>query len=137
MNKKERLNAIIRYYSDGKPSVFAKYIGVAPSTISSWLSRDTIDYDLIFAKCKNISAEWLLSGKGEMLINNTKPSPPNKDIQTGGIEDKLLNIIANKDATIREQAEEIGHLRERINQLQSEIKKLASAAHDSTIANAG
>lgn len=137
MDKKERLNAIIKYYSDGKPSVFAKYIGVAPSTISSWLSRDTIDYDLIFAKCKRISADWLLSGKGEMLTDAAKPSPPNKEIQTNGIEDKLLNIIANKDVTIREQAEEIGHLRERINQLQSEIKKLASAAHGSTIANAG
>ena len=57
-------------YSDGKPSVFAKYIGVAPSTISSWLSRDTLDYDLIFAKCENISSDWLLTGKGEMIKSN-------------------------------------------------------------------
>lgn len=69
MTKKERLEAIIDYYSDGKPSVFAKYIGVAPSTISSWLSRDTLDYDLIFAKCENISSNWLLTGKGEMIKN--------------------------------------------------------------------
>lgn len=70
MTKKERLEAIIDYYSDGKPSVFAKYIGVAPSTISSWLSRDTLDYDLIFAKCENISSDWLLTGKGEMIKSN-------------------------------------------------------------------
>ena len=69
MTKKERLEAIIDYYSDGKPSVFAKYIGVAPSTISSWLSRNTLDYDLIFAKCENISSNWLLTGKGEMIKN--------------------------------------------------------------------
>lgn len=67
MNKKERLEAIIGHYSNGKPSVFAKWIGVAPSTISSWLSRDTLDYDLIFAKCENLSPEWLLSGQGSML----------------------------------------------------------------------
>lgn len=67
MNKKERLEAIIGYYSNGKNSIFAKLIGVAPSTISSWLSRDTLDYDLIFAKCENISPEWLLSGQGSML----------------------------------------------------------------------
>lgn len=66
MNKKERLEAIIAHYSDSKPSVFAKFIGVAPSTISSWLARNTIDYDLIFAKCEDISAEWLLTGKGSM-----------------------------------------------------------------------
>ena len=67
MTKKERLEAIIDYYSDGKPSVFAKYIGVAPSTISSWLSRDTLDYDLIFAKCENISSDWLLTGTSDAI----------------------------------------------------------------------
>ncbi len=67
MDKKNRLEAIIKHYSNGKPSIFATYLGVAPSTISSWLSRNTIDYDLIFAKCENISPEWLLTGEGEML----------------------------------------------------------------------
>lgn len=75
MTKKERLEEIIRYYSDGKPSVFAKYIGVAPSTISTWLARNTLDYDLIFAKCENINAEWLMTGKGEML-NSDLYAPP-------------------------------------------------------------
>ncbi len=72
MDKKNRLQSIIDYYSHGKPSVFAGFLGVAPSTISSWLSRDTLDYDLVFAKCENISPEWLLTGKGEML-KNSKP----------------------------------------------------------------
>ncbi len=74
MTKKERLEAIIEQYSSGKPSVFAKLMGVAPSTISSWLSRDTMDYDLIFAKCENISPEWLLTGKGSML-KGTEDTP--------------------------------------------------------------
>lgn len=67
MTKRERLEAIISHYCDGKPSLFAKQIGVAPSTISSWFARDTLDYDLLFAKCENISPEWLLTGRGEML----------------------------------------------------------------------
>lgn len=67
MTKKERLEEIIKYYSGGKPSVFAKFLGVAPSTISTWLARDTFDYDLIFSKCENVNAQWLLSGQGEML----------------------------------------------------------------------
>ena len=67
MTKKERLEAIITHYCDGKPTVFAKYIGVAPSTISSWLARDTFDYELLFAKCEQISPDWLLTGKGDML----------------------------------------------------------------------
>lgn len=139
MNKKERLEAIIRHYSDGKPSVFAKLIGVAPSTISSWLSRDTLDYDLLFAKCENISSEWLLTGRGEMLnvqtstLNNKTTSLQK---ESTGIEDKLLAIIANKDATIREMAEEIGILKQTITQLKQESAGRVSDADNSIIADA-
>ena len=71
MTKKERLEALIAYYSDGKPTKFAKFLGVAPSTISSWLKRNTFDHELLFAKCKNISAEWLITGEGNMLKQET------------------------------------------------------------------
>ena len=83
MKKKERLEALIAHYSDGKPTRFAKHIGVAPSTISTWIARDTFDYDLLFAKCEMISPEWLLTGKGPMLKPTiqepqvtTQPSTP-------------------------------------------------------------
>lgn len=69
LTKKERLDALIDYYSEGKPTAFAKLIGVAPSTISSWLARDTYDHELLFAKCKDISPLWLLSGEGNMLTS--------------------------------------------------------------------
>lgn len=75
MTKKERLEALIAHYSDGKPTQFAKYIGVAPSTISTWLARDSFDYDLLFAKCENISPEWLFTGNGPML-KATEASEP-------------------------------------------------------------
>ena len=139
MNKKERLEAIIKHYSDGKPSVFAKLIGVAPSTISSWLSRDTLDYDLLFAKCENISSEWLLTGRGEMIniqtstFNNQTTLPQKEGT---GIEDKLLAIIADKDAIIREMAEEIGMLKQTITQLKQDKSGRVSDASDSTVANA-
>ena len=140
MNKKERLEAIIKHYSDGKPSVFAKLIGVAPSTISSWLSRDTLDYDLLFAKCENLSSEWLLTGRGEMIniqtatFNNTTTLPQK---ESTGIEDKLLAIIADKDATIREMAEEIGVLKQTIVQLKQDNLERVSGAESSTLADAG
>lgn len=100
MTKKERLEAIIDYYSDGKPSVFAKYIGVAPSTISSWLSRDTLDYDLIFAKCENISSNWLLTGKGEM-IKNAEREQKTIEISESAISEKKRKgaLIYDIDAT--------------------------------------
>lgn len=75
MTKKERLEALIAHYSGGKPTRFAKYIEVAPSTISTWLARNTFDYDLLFAKCEMISPEWLLTGEGPMLKADIRHEP--------------------------------------------------------------
>lgn len=88
MTKKERLEALIAYYSDGKPTKFAKTIGVAPSTISSWLKRNTFDHELLFAKCENISAEWLITGEGDMLKQETSFN----DIDISAIISKLERI---------------------------------------------
>lgn len=131
MTKKERLEAIIAHYSDGKPSIFARQIGIAPSTISSWLSRDTMDYDLLFAKCEMLSPYWLLTGEGEMLRNegdekalcpqNTNDSP----------------IIGHFLDTIKEQAEEIGRLKARIEELERRRGDDAGHARSSGIADVG
>lgn len=100
MDKKDRLNQIIEYYSDGKPSLFAKYIGVAPSTISSWLSRNTIDYDLIFAKCENISSDWLLTGVGNMLKTTSNQHQEIIQLSDGGIKHDVSDIpLYNVDAS--------------------------------------
>ena len=71
MTKKERLEAIMAHYADGKTSVMASKLGVADSTISTWLKRDTYDLELLFAKCENISAEWLVTGEGDMIVSKS------------------------------------------------------------------
>ena len=67
MNKDLMLEQLINYYSNGNKSLFAKKLGVKPQTINSWIKRNTFDYELIYANCENVSADWLLSGEGEML----------------------------------------------------------------------
>lgn len=85
MTKTNRLNKLIAYYAEGKPGLFAKKIGVAASTISSWLARDTIDYNLIFAKCEGVSSEWLLTGEGPMLKVESETSYISQNINPTGI----------------------------------------------------
>ena len=141
MNKKERLEAIIGHYCDGKPSLFAKFLGVAPSTISSWLSRDTMDYDLLFAKCENLSADWLLTGNGNMMTASPKKEsrkkvptvPPPEDKTPDNLSDTIMQLVA----TISRQAEEIGRLKETIRQLQRQKGKDVSDAPTSEVANVG
>lgn len=74
MKKKDRLLKLIEHYSDGNKSEFARMIGVSPQAVNTWISRNTFDIDIIYAKCVNISPEWLLTGKGPMLKPTTEES---------------------------------------------------------------
>lgn len=101
-----------------------------------------------------ISADWLITGSGEMLKTKCAPdqlsaeSTPlslNKDSNNNTSEqvfstvimDKFIASISQKDNLIREQAEEIGSLRERIKQLEREKGKSVSDVSDSAHANVG
>lgn len=71
MSKKDRLLDLIGHFSNGNKSEFARMIGVSPQAINTWISRDTFDIETIYSKCVNLSPEWLLTGKGSMLKNDT------------------------------------------------------------------
>lgn len=72
MDKSVRLQKLILYYCSGNKSNFAQKIGITPQNLSTWISRNTLDYDIIFTNCENLSAKWLLTGEGEMLENTQK-----------------------------------------------------------------
>ncbi|NQD71655.1 hypothetical protein HP439_13075 [Sphingobacterium shayense] len=63
------LNAIKSYLDIAKDAEFARYLGIKPQTLASWHTRNTYDIDLLYAKCEFLNAEWLLTGKGEMVKN--------------------------------------------------------------------
>lgn len=67
MEKKDRLLSLISHYSGGNKSEFARMIGVSPQAVNTWITRNTFDIDIIYAKCLNVSPDWLLTGKGNML----------------------------------------------------------------------
>jgi phage repressor protein C with HTH and peptisase S24 domain len=60
------LNKIKSAYNIHSDKDFAAFLGIAPTTISSWHKRNTMDYDLIYAKCVDINAEFLLTGTGNV-----------------------------------------------------------------------
>lgn len=71
--------ALVDFYAKGNKAKFAQRIGVKPQTINMWLTRNTFDAELIHRTCMDISTEWLLSGKGDMvkkeMTASATPSP--------------------------------------------------------------
>jgi hypothetical protein len=67
MSKKIILDAIKNHYGFKSNTEYAIFLGIAPQTLSSWYSRNSFDYELIYARCVDIDANWLLTGSGPML----------------------------------------------------------------------
>lgn len=67
LDKREKLKIIIRECADDNQRLLAKMLGISPSTIASWIQRNTYDVELLANCIPDLSAEWLLRGEGEML----------------------------------------------------------------------
>ncbi len=69
MDKELMLNEIKSHYNIDGDSEFARFLGIKPQVLHNWKKRGTFDIDVIYTKCLNISAEWLITGQGEMFKN--------------------------------------------------------------------
>ena len=116
----------------------SKELGTNKAGISDIKSgRKKLSIDLLRrmkSSYPQMNIEWVIMGEGEMFSQN----PPRVDKQqSSGIEERLLSFIQEKDTIIREQAEEIGQLRERISQIERRRGKDVSDVPTSGVANVG
>ena len=76
MTINERFEAIINSMYKGNQSAFAKVIGVNPTVIANVVGsrQGKPSFDVISKICANadVSAEWLLTGRGKMTIDETE-----------------------------------------------------------------
>ncbi len=80
--------------------------------------------------CVNI--EWVIMGEGSMFVQEAKGQEPTLTTST-----YLLEMIANKDASIVEQAKEIGRLEQRVKDLEQRLEKTAGDVSIGDTANVG
>lgn len=118
MDKKSMLEAMISHYTNGNKAKFAGLLGVSPQTISAWGSRNTFDHELIYTKCRDVSADWLLTGEGSMLQKNHQLQLESiQSAEQSQIVQMFLSQLEKKD-------EEIKNLNQQITELSSQIAKL-------------
>lgn len=102
------LNRLMLYFQVNKKSELADKLGVGAPTISNWITRNTIDWQIVFTKCEGINLNWLVFGIGQMRIDQG-----DKTTDTSIYKELLLN----RDKTITELNREIGKLEAEINRL--------------------
>lgn len=120
------LKQLIQYYDNDNKTRFARRLGMTPQGISTWLSRGTMDSELIYSKCEGVSADWLLSGEGPMIRSDRQSLQDSSQqaisslnsIDQTPIVKLFMDMIKEKDAKIdqlqkelREKSEELATLK--------------------------
>jgi hypothetical protein len=67
MDKSLILNDIKNYLGIEKDIDFAAFLGIKRNTLSTWRTRNSIDYELLIAKCDWLNGDWLLTYRGNMV----------------------------------------------------------------------
>lgn len=80
MDKKQILARIMRCYNFKTKAELASFLGVTPQTLSNWINRNSIDYDLVLTKCEGEDLGWLLTGK--VGIGKPKTEKKSEDFDT-------------------------------------------------------
>lgn len=93
------INAIKSHYGFTKDREFANFLGIKPTTLSSWYARNSFDYELVYAKCKDIDGNWLLTGEGNMLkITNPVIIKNEFTVKTDKIRESQIVKLYNMEA---------------------------------------
>ena len=71
-NLKDILDRLKSHYRCKNFKEIANIIGVKYQTLTTWLQRNKIPFELLhkIAQNENISFDWLLTGKGSMYLND-------------------------------------------------------------------
>lgn len=103
MNKSDRVRALISHFSNGNKAVFAAKLGLKPQSINNWIARDTLDAELVYSKCERVSADWLLSGEGDMLVGEHKMESKAPGVTAVQIQELTAIIHTQAKALLEQQ----------------------------------
>lgn len=131
MDKSLILNELKKHYKFKNDGDFAYFLGIKQNTLSSWKTRNTLDYDLIISKCSDIDANWIFSGKGKMTKKNTKDSLNSEKITSKDeLNDQELELLKKDLETakgiIEDKTDMINMQKDLINNLKEENQRLKS-----------
>lgn len=103
---KDRIIEIIESQNISKRE-FCRKIGVSHTYLNTDSEVGSSKLEIIISEYPNISAEWLLTGKGEMFKSEEK-----KEVSSNMEMSRLWNLIESQQRTIEELVKKGGSMQE-------------------------
>lgn len=90
LTKSQRLEKIMEHLHFRTNVEFARFLGFSPQRSHSWIKRNVFDPELLIRKCPELSGDWLLTGKGEMLKKDRQAQGGSPEVEA------LIQIVAEQ-----------------------------------------
>lgn len=131
-----RIKELVDHFFDGNVSKFGKSIGFSEANIRNYINgtQPKVEFLSIIIDKFEINADWLLSGKGEMLLNNKEVSVEsitifeNQTLNPTIVTEKLIKayeeMLAGKERYIQSLERLIDEKERYILNLESDLKKV-------------
>ena len=122
INKRETLHRIKLAYKLNSDVELAAMLGIPTTTLSSWKTRNSVDWDRIFLKCKGISFDYLIYGSGDIFVAN--------EIEKEAIDIDSPAIIKLVGVLVDKHHQQIIELSEKLNKAENEKSELIKEYKD-------
>lgn len=125
----DRISLLVSAYGEGKNTVFASIIGENEANVRGYRSNVLPKHPFLekIVRSLDVSADWLLTGRGEMRISSV--------VEVTGANQGNNEIIKTLLDRIEEQAKQVGRLEAEIETLHKKSDN-STGAEDATCAAA-
>lgn len=80
MASRNQLDQLVSVFASGNKSEFARRLGITKQSLNTWYNHEFLDIEKVFFACPGVSAEWLITGDGEMLTEKRSPVSLSDDL---------------------------------------------------------
>ena len=125
MEKREMMDMLAEFYGFTRNADYARFFGITPQTALARRKNNYIDFEEVYARCPEVSPDWLLShGEGPMLrsergevVNNTFNSGDNVRQRVYNNNGDNTKTVVQLTALLQKEQEALSKAQEQISGL--------------------
>ena len=116
------LKKLADYYGISKNVDFARFFGLSEPTAFNRLKVGYIDFEQVYEKCPDISADWLLSGEGPMLKKDRDSIVASQNTNIGEGANQNVSVVESK--AVQDALAALAREQEALSKAQDQISGL-------------
>lgn len=116
------LKQLSEYYGISKNVDFAKFFNLSEPTSFNRLKSGVIDFEETYARCPELSGDWLLSGEGPMLKADREKIIASQNTNIGKGANQNVSVVESK--AVQDALQALAREQEALARAQEQISGL-------------